>query len=922
MAYTATNNSRLDDDARHLTQDYPAFGENLSRASSRSSTVSQASRSAYPGVPEDVLEWVSQAKTARLAARTRYKAALATRGLSQSVILELEDRLLKTEDELKLARIERTHAKFSSPHVHSPSRSPLPSPLPMPSPSRHPPQSLLRPVPEKQAPLLQGEDLRCRGGRTGVYEDEPRKTADKLNLARTECDSAQLLDQRAATLPRRSLHPPIPVSPLLQIATQFSTQLRNMPFLEQREDPSNRCHRNDAKTGLEDQRSQIADERNLTRTERDHAKPLDRHATAAPRGSVLPTLLTSFPQPLGFEDLTPSLLEQGGKLKEPTLDLDRGVRFKTGEEVEVAGRREERTRSVNDGRAQLSGHYEHEGRSRTFVPLDREQYMTAATATRPVPHHTVPPIPAMQQPDEPKPDEQCKNRQLVKARWMKKGYHTWYLRMWPPSALGTTLTQGGAISSSWRRPREFRMPVRHIVGGFGGGGDSEGSSHWSSESDHGGGNGGGGRPPGWGDDDPGDPDHNSEGRSDDRQPRRGRHGKDRYNEPRRGPCGGGPPGGDPPDDGEPEGGKYGNSERSNRKGSKKRRGVTPFSEIPEEGSSHYDYEYFEYKVKSPTSLKKPLKERVFTRFATLIEWRLFTKMQVMGDSKAQRNLINSIPKIKQYNGQNSIIVLDNFLRGLIRHMVVQGLTGPEKIEDSEGTLVVTNEDSGRTILMAGNLTEAALEWYQTYAEHPPDSFERGMKIFRALFDRFITGAALKEIDTLYDKVKYTTLGGVRQLFSDMKMYTQTMPVPPDEFRFKDNLLEKLPQSMRRILLNDGLGPNTATIDEIMQRALAVESGWEAEAYYDATGSQLNVSESETDGGESESEETQEGGESGGYTDRHYIGDDQPLLLAHCTNEHYLGPPRNLCTEKSYLCSKQIKPTAPMKYYLGATQSNL
>ncbi|THU93503.1 hypothetical protein K435DRAFT_903526 [Dendrothele bispora CBS 962.96] len=201
MANTTANNSRLDDDARHLTQDYPAFGENLSRTSSRSSTVSQASRSAYPGVPEDVLERVSQAKSARIAARKRYETALATRGLSQSVILELEDRLLKTEDELKLARIERTHAKFSSPHVNSPSRSPLPSPLPMPSPSRHPPQSLLRPVPEKLAPLLQGEDLRCRGGGTGVYEDVPRKTADKLNLARTECDSAQLLDQRVVEYP-------------------------------------------------------------------------------------------------------------------------------------------------------------------------------------------------------------------------------------------------------------------------------------------------------------------------------------------------------------------------------------------------------------------------------------------------------------------------------------------------------------------------------------------------------------------------------------------------------------------------------------------------------------------------------------------------------------------------------------------------
>ncbi|THU81392.1 hypothetical protein K435DRAFT_809102 [Dendrothele bispora CBS 962.96] len=220
--------------------------------------------------------------------------------------------------------------------------------------------------------------------------------------------------------------------------------------------------------------------------------------------------------------------------------------------------------------------------------------------------------------------------------------------------------------------------------------------------------------------------------------------------------------------------------------------------------------------------------------------------------------------------------------------------------------------------MAGNLSEAALEWYQTYAEHPPDSFERGMKasahrrtflqIFRVLFDRFITGAALKEIDASYNKAKYTTLGGVRQLFSDMKMYAEMMPVPPDEYQFKDNLLEKLPQSMRRIVLNDGLGPNTATIDEIMQRALAVESGWEAEAYYNTTGSQLNVSESETDTGgeseseetqeqgESESEETQEWGESGGArqpspgcTDKRYAGDDQsafkPVALRSVTSVH-------------------------------------
>ncbi|THU99191.1 hypothetical protein K435DRAFT_940494 [Dendrothele bispora CBS 962.96] len=849
-AYT-TPSSRLDDDARHLTQDYPAFGENLSRASSRSSTMSQASRSAYPGVPEEVLERVSQAKTARIAARARYEAALATRGLSHSVILELEDKLSRSEDELKFARIERTRARN-----------------------------------------FRGEELRYRGHGTSVYEDEPRKTADKLKLAGTERDHVELVSQDSTTSSRSPL-PSILVSPLPQIATQSSSQPVPedlAPFLEQREDPSNQRHRADAKTGPEDQHSQLPNELKLMRTERDRAelsgqwgatlsglserrdrsKLLDQHI--APRWSTPSPRLSSSVQPRGFEYLAPSL-EQGGELRKPLPDLDHGASPKTGEGVETVGEREEGMRSVHDSRAQSFKHYEHKRRSTTpVVPLGREQYHVinvSRTAYRPVSPREPPLMPAMQQLATSKgPLDQL----VVNAPPPSGNYALRLSRS--PSFLGTTSTRGGTISSGSFQPRDFRMPVQHIVGGFGGGGDPEGSSHWSSESDHGSGsgNGGGGKPRGWRDDDPGDPDHNDEGRGDDHQPRRGRHGKDRDNEPRCGPCGGGPPGGDPPDDGEPEGGKGRNSERSNQKDLKKKRGVTPFSEIPEEGSSHYDFEYFEYKVESPTNWKKPLKEKVFTRFATLIEWRLFTKMQVTGDSKAQRNLINSIPKVKQYKGQNSIIVLDNFLRGLIRHMVIQGLTGPEKIEDSEGTLVVTNEDSGRTILMAGNLTEAALEWYQTYAERPPDSFEQGMKasahrrtflqIFRALFNRSITGAALKEIDTLYSEVKYTTLGGVRQLFSDMKMYAKTMPVPPDEYRFKDNFLEKLPQSMRRIVLNDGLGPNTATIDEIMQRALAVESGWEAEAYYDTTGSQLNVSESETDtGGESESEETQEQGES-------------------------------------------------------------
>ncbi|THU94542.1 hypothetical protein K435DRAFT_860421 [Dendrothele bispora CBS 962.96] len=160
--------------------------------------MSHASRSAYLGVPEEVLERISQAKTACMAARARYEAALATWNLL--VILELEDELLKSEDKLKFSRIEHMRAKFSSQYINS-SRSPLPPSLPDPALS-----------------LEQGEEQRYQGHGTSAYEDEPRKTANKLKLAGTERNCVEPFSQDSTTSPRSPL-PSILSSPLLLIAT-------------------------------------------------------------------------------------------------------------------------------------------------------------------------------------------------------------------------------------------------------------------------------------------------------------------------------------------------------------------------------------------------------------------------------------------------------------------------------------------------------------------------------------------------------------------------------------------------------------------------------------------------------------------------------------------------------------------------------
>ncbi|THU77157.1 hypothetical protein K435DRAFT_878205 [Dendrothele bispora CBS 962.96] len=316
MAYTRSNNPRLDDDARHLTQDYPVFGENLSRTSSRSSTVSQASRTTYSGVSEEILERVSQAKTARLAARARYEAALANPDLPNSVITKLEDDLSKSEDELKFARIERTRAKFSNQHFTS-SRPLLPAPLPAPAPSQYSPQSLLQPVTEDPVLFLErGEGLRKRGHGASAGEDESLKTTDKLKLTRTKHDHAELPNQEVAT-PPSSLPPSTLASPLLRSATQFSSGTVPevpAPSLKQGEGTREWFHRANtlqdefSPAALDHKAAKGTDRLDSAKSEhRDHAGLSDRHVVLG--WSLPPPTLELSPLPL----------------KDPALSLEQGV---------------------------------------------------------------------------------------------------------------------------------------------------------------------------------------------------------------------------------------------------------------------------------------------------------------------------------------------------------------------------------------------------------------------------------------------------------------------------------------------------------------------------------------------------------------------------------------------------------------------
>ncbi|THV04445.1 hypothetical protein K435DRAFT_791006 [Dendrothele bispora CBS 962.96] len=228
-----------------------------------------ASRSAYPGVSEEILERVSQAKTTRIA-------------------------------------------------------------------------SLLWPIPENLAPLLQGEELRYQGHGMSAYKDKPWKTANKSKLAGTECDCVELpID---VVTPPRSLPPAILVSPLSQIASQFS--LRPIPevlapSLEQGVERKRMGHRINLRE----------DELNILTTEHNRAKISGRSVTNPSTGLSVPlSMLAPPPLPPDFEEPAP-FLEWG---EEPRRRMsNQGFGSKTREEVEIVGEREEGRRKCADNYSQF-----------------------------------------------------------------------------------------------------------------------------------------------------------------------------------------------------------------------------------------------------------------------------------------------------------------------------------------------------------------------------------------------------------------------------------------------------------------------------------------------------------------------------------------------------------------------------------------
>ncbi|THU94733.1 hypothetical protein K435DRAFT_798700 [Dendrothele bispora CBS 962.96] len=96
-----------DEIRRHQTPVPYATGEPISRASSRSSNTSNASRSAYPGVPDNILDHIDEARAARDQALADWNSARQDPNITQTREAELGSEYLDAQQELDRAKHQR-----------------------------------------------------------------------------------------------------------------------------------------------------------------------------------------------------------------------------------------------------------------------------------------------------------------------------------------------------------------------------------------------------------------------------------------------------------------------------------------------------------------------------------------------------------------------------------------------------------------------------------------------------------------------------------------------------------------------------------------------------------------------------------------------------------------------------------------------
>jgi hypothetical protein len=167
----------------------------------------------------------------------------------------------------------------------------------------------------------------------------------------------------------------------------------------------------------------------------------------------------------------------------------------------------------------------------------------------------------------------------------------------------------------------------------------------------------------------------------------------------------------------------------------------------------------------------------------------------------------------QYEGEDDLLVFQQWLLGLLRWLSTYMLVGPSN-----------DEHRRRTLPMC--LGGEAIKWYNTTIDSPYMmsnwTFE---EVILALHAQFITRQAAIDSAFRFKSHKYRSTDGVLKFHRELVEFASQMVHPPDDFSFKTKFMEELPYDIvQHIVQIKGLSFEMNNLDELLGAALDWEGG--------------------------------------------------------------------------------------------------
>lgn len=185
-----------------------------------------------------------------------------------------------------------------------------------------------------------------------------------------------------------------------------------------------------------------------------------------------------------------------------------------------------------------------------------------------------------------------------------------------------------------------------------------------------------------------------------------------------------------------------------------------------------------------------------------------------------RNRDFKIPYPKEYGGDREANKFDNWLKSLLRWMMLSQLGGPYK-------------DRERIAVTGLYLTDRARDWFDDNVEGINRYRKRWTfkDVITGLYDYCVNIGAIQEATEKFYSAKYDPEFGVMGFYNELDRHARRMIKRPDSYTFKTQFMTRIPQSITNMLLERNILAESCHMNEILNEARAIEEGRRIKSRY-------------------------------------------------------------------------------------------